>query len=373
MSELIRKRGARWGMVGVLVLLVVGVWLVVTGADRSGGQSVFEHVALPGAPKLPPLKGEEVAVVTAAPMVPAPITRNHATKVIVELETTEQTMRLADGVDYTFWTFNGTVPGSFIRVREGDLVEFHLKNHDSSQFPHNIDLHAVTGPGGGAAASLTLPGHETVFEFRALNPGLYVYHCATAPVPVHIANGMYGMILVEPKEGLAPVDHEFYVMQSEFYTKGKFGEKGLQPFDMGKAADERPDYVVFNGSVGALTGDNAPRVKKGETVRMFVGNGGPNLASSFHVIGEIFDNVYTEGGSKVQHNVQTTLIPAGGATIVEFRADVPGELVLVDHSIFRAFNKGALGMIHVEGEKEAALFTGQIVNRPYQAQPLAGN
>lgn len=282
-------------------------------------------------------------------------------------------MRLADGVDYTFWTFNGTVPGSFIRVREGDLVEFHLKNHDSSQFPHNIDLHAVTGPGGGAAASLTLPGHETVFEFRALNPGLYVYHCATAPVPVHIANGMYGLILVEPKEGLAPVDHELYVMQSEFYTKGAHGEKGLQPFDMGKAVEERPDYVVFNGSVGALTGDNAPRIKKGETVRIFVGNGGPNLASSFHVIGEIFDNVYYEGGSRVQHNVQTTLIPAGGAAIVEFRADVPGELVMVDHSIFRAFNKGAIGMIQVEGDQEAAVFSGQIVNQPYESKPLAGN
>jgi nitrite reductase (NO-forming) len=280
-------------------------------------------------------------------------------------------MRLADGVDYHFWTFDGHVPGSFIRVREGDLVEFHLKNHPSSVFPHNIDLHAVTGPGGGAAASLTMPGHETVFEFRAPHPGLYVYHCATAPVPVHIANGMYGMILVEPKEGLPAVDHEFYVMQSEFYTKGAHGEAGLQPFDMAKAVDEKPDYVVFNGSVGALTGDNAPRVKKGETVRIFVGNGGPNLASSFHVIGEIFDNVYTESGSKVQHNVQTTLIPAGGASIVEFRADVPGELVLVDHSIFRAFNKGALGMIHVDGDDEAAIFTGQIVNRPYEAGPLA--
>lgn len=369
MSELMRKRGARLGLVGVLVLMVAGVWLIVTGANRRS-TSVFEHVAIPGVPKLPPLKGEEIAVVTAAPDVPPPIERDYAARVVVELETIEKTMRLADGVDYHFWTFNGTVPGSFIRVREGDLIEFHLKNHESSEFPHNIDLHAVTGPGGGAAASLTLPGHETVFEFRALHPGLYVYHCATAPVPVHIANGMYGMILVEPKEGLAPVDHEFYLMQSEFYTEGAHGERGLQAFDMGKAVEERPDYVVFNGSVGALTGDNAPKVKKGETVRIFVGNGGPNLSSSFHVIGEIFDNVYTEAGSKVQHNVQTTLIPAGGAAIVEFRADVPGELVLVDHSIFRAFNKGALGMINVEGDPEVALFSGQIVNRPYESKPL---
>lgn len=373
MSTKDRRGRARWSILGVLVLVLAGIWLALTAAHRRGGvEAAFvgmERVSLPGAPVLPPLRGEEIAVVTAAPHVPPPIKRNHATRVIVELETIEKTMRLADGVDYHFWTFNGTVPGSFIRVREGDRVEFHLKNHPTSAFPHNIDLHAVTGPGGGAAASLTLPGHETVFEFRALNPGLYVYHCATAPVPVHIANGMYGLILVEPKEGLPEVDHEFYVMQSEFYTKGRYGEPGLQPFDMDKALDEKPDYVVFNGSVGAMTGDNAPRISKGETVRIFVGNGGPNLAASFHVIGEIFDNVYTEGGSKVQHNVQTTLIPAGGAAIVEFRADAPGELVLVDHSIFRAFNKGALGMIQVEGDTEAAVFTGQIVNRPYDAKP----
>jgi nitrite reductase (NO-forming) len=361
-----RNGKIRWVVPGVLALTLVGGWLATTAARREGVRSL-PTVALPK------LRGTETATVTGAPFVPEPITRKHASRVVVELETIEKTMRLADGVDYTFWTFNGTVPGSFIRVREGDLVEFHLQNHHTSTVPHNIDLHAVTGPGGGASASLTIPGHETVFEFRALNPGLYVYHCATAPVPLHIANGMYGLILVEPKEGLAPVDHEFYVMQSEFYTKGKHGEQGLQPFDMAKAADEKPDYVVFNGAVGAMTGERAPKIKKGETVRIFVGNGGPNLASSFHVIGEVFDNVYTEGGTKAQHNVQTTLIPAGGAAIVEFRADVPGELVLVDHSIFRAFNKGAVGMIKVEGDKEAALFTGQIANRPYQAKPLAEN
>ena len=176
--------------------------------------------------------------------------------------------------------------------------------------PHNIDLHAVTGPGGGAKASLTLPGQESVFTFTAMNPGLFVYHCATSPVPMHMANGMYGMILVEPKAGLPKVDREFYVMQSEFYTKGKFGEHGMQTLDMDKGIDEKPTYVVFNGSVGALTGDKALQAKVGERVRLFVGDAGPNLTSSFHVIGEIFDNVYTEGGSvATQHNVQTTLDP----------------------------------------------------------------
>jgi nitrite reductase (NO-forming) len=255
------------------------------------------------------------------------------------------------------WTFGGSVPGSFLRVREGDQVELRLKNAANSTMPHNIDLHAVTGPGGGAKSSLTLPGGESVFTFAALNPGLYVYHCATSPVPMHMANGMYGMILVEPKQGLSKVDREYYVMQSEFYTTGKFGEKGLQTLDMEKGIDEKPTYVVFNGSVGALTGEKALQAKVGERVRLFVGDVGPNLTSSFHVIGEIFDNVYQEGGtSPSQHNVQTTLIPAGGSTIVEFGVEKPGDLILVDHSIFRAFNKGALGMLHVTGTDDAKVF-----------------
>ena len=223
------------------------------------------------------------------------------------------------------------------------------------------------------ASGVTMPGNETVFEFRALNPGLYVYHCATAPVGIHIANGMYGLILVEPKEGLPEVDREYYVMQGEFYTKGKYMEQGHQPFDMDKAMAENPDYVVFNGAVGSLTGDKALKAKKGETVRLFVGNGGPNLVSSFHVIGEIFDNVYKESGTTVSHNIQTTLVPAGGSAITEYRVDVPGDFILVDHSIFRAFNKGALGMMEVAGEQELATFSGQISDQPYDpaATPAA--
>ncbi len=311
------------------------------------------------------IKGEEIAVLTAPPNVPPPITRKHNTKLIVNLEVIEQNMEITKGVEYPFWTFGGTVPGSFIRIKEGDEVEFHLKNHPSSKMPHNIDLHAVTGPGGGAAASFTLPGYESVFSFKALNPGLYVYHCATAPVGMHIANGMYGLILVEPKEGLPKVDREYYVMQGDFYTKGAYGKQGFQPFDMEKAIDEKPTYVVFNGSVEALLHDNALKAEVGETVRLFVGNGGPNLVSSFHVIGEILDRVYVEGGTKINKNVQTTLVPAGGATIAEFKVEVPGELVLVDHSIFRAFNKGALGTLSVTGGENKTVFTGKTAENVY--------
>jgi nitrite reductase (NO-forming) len=310
--------------------------------------------------------GQENAVLTDAPDVPPPITRKSATKVIVDLETKEVKKRMADGVDYIFWTFGGSVPGKFIRVLEGDEVEFHLHNHPSSKMPHNIDLHAVTGPGGGAASSFTAPGHSSVFSFKVINPGLYVYHCATAPVGMHIANGMYGLILVEPKGGLPKVDREYYVMQGDFYTKGKNGEPGLQPFSMEKAIKEQPDYVVFNGSVGALTGDKAIKAKVGEKVRLFVGNGGPNLVSSFHVIGEIFDKVYVEGGTKtINENVQTTLIPAGGSAIVDFKVDVPGTFIIVDHSIFRTFNKGSLGMLKVEGAEDKTIYSGKISDEVY--------
>lgn len=177
---------------------------------------------------LPPdVRGEEVAVLTSPPRVPPPIERSHPSKVTVKLEVVEKVMKMTDGVDYTFRTFGGTVPGSFIRVRVGDVVEFELMNHPSSKMPHNIDLHAVTGPGGGAAASFTAPGRSSTFSFRALNPGLFVYHCAVAPVGMHVANGMYGLIYVEPEIALPKVDREYYVMQGDFYTTGRYGEQGL--------------------------------------------------------------------------------------------------------------------------------------------------
>jgi nitrite reductase (NO-forming) len=297
--------------------------------------------------------------------VPPPIERDTPTRVIVDLETQELVGQLADGVDYTFWTFGGEVPGKFIRVREGDIVEFRLNNRPDSRVPHNIDLHAVTGPGGGATSSFVAPGQSATFVFEALNPGLYVYHCATAPVGMHIANGMYGLILVEPAEGLPPVDHEYYVMQGEFYTTGAYGEEGLQSFDMEKALAEHPDYVVFNGSVGALAGDNALTAEVGDRVRLYAGNGGPSLISSFHVIGEIFDKVYHEAGSDYTENVQTTLIPAGGAAMVEFDVQVPGNYLLVDHSIFRTFNKGALGFLAVTGEPDSLIYSGRIAEGVY--------
>ena len=311
------------------------------------------------------------AVVTHAPEVPPAVNRDHAALVKVKMETIEKTMKMADGVDYTYWTFNGDVPGQMIRVREGDTVEVEFSNNPNSTVPHNVDFHASTGTGGGAAATFTAPGRTSTFRWKALQSGLYIYHCAVAPVGMHIGNGMYGLVLVEPKEGLPKVDKEFYIVQGDFYTKGKYGEPGLQPFDMDKAIREDADYVVFNGHVGAIAGDNALKAKVGETVRMYVGNGGPNLVSSFHVIGEIFDKVYVEGGKLINENVQSTLIPAGGAAIIEFKVDIPGSFTIVDHSIFRAFNKGALGQLVVEGEDHPEIMTKKLSDEAYKGTGAA--
>lgn len=311
------------------------------------------------------------AVTTHAPEVPPAIDRDYPAKVRVKMETVEKTMKMDDGVEYHYWTFDGDVPGRMIRVREGDTVEVEFSNNPSSTVPQNVDFHAATGQGGGAAATFTAPGRTSTFSFKALQPGLYIYHCAVAPVGMHIANGMYGLILVEPKEGLPKVDKEFYIVQGDFYTKGKKGAQGLQPFDMDKAVAEQPEYVVFNGHVGAIAGDNALKAKAGETVRMYVGNGGPNLVSSFHVIGEIFDKVYVEGGKLINENVQSTIVPAGGSAIVEFKVDIPGSYTLVDHSIFRAFNKGALGQLKVEGAENPEIMTQKLSDTAYAGSGAA--
>jgi nitrite reductase (NO-forming) len=342
----------------VLLLLLLPACISFTAcrSNKKAGGSSTDTTAV---------TGEYSPVSTFAPNVPEAKNNAKPKKVIVEIEVIEKVMKLADGVDYTFWTFGGKVPGPFIRVQEGDEVELHLNNNANNKMPHNIDLHAVSGPGGGAEATMTVPGHSSVFRFRALNPGLFVYHCATAPVGMHIANGMYGLILVDPKEGLPYADKEFYLMQGEFYTKGKNGEPGLQPFDMDKAVKEQPEYVVFNGSVGSTTGDNSLHAKVGDRVRIYIGNAGPNLVSSFHVIGQIFDKVYVEGGSEINRNVATTLIPAGAGEIVEFTCKEPGTYNIVDHSIFRAFNQGALAQLVVTGPADKNIYSGKQADQFY--------
>jgi nitrite reductase (NO-forming) len=293
--------------------------------------------------------------------VPAPIGKRGPQTVRVDLVTVELEGRLAEGTTFGYWTFNGRVPGPMLRVRVGDTVDVHLKNADGSAMVHSVDFHAATGPGGGAVSTQANPGEEKSFKFKALVPGLYVYHCATPMVAHHIANGMYGMILVEPEEGLPPVDREFYVMQGEIYTEAPFGQHGSQSFDVTKLLNERPEYFVFNGSVGALSKFHPLQAKVGETVRIFFGVGGPNYTSSFHVIGEIFDKVYNLGGvlSEPLHGLQTVLVPAGGAVITEFKVDVPGNYILVDHALAR-MERGLMGMLHVEGASVPEIYDGKV-------------
>jgi len=278
----------------------------------------------------------------------------------IDLETVEIEGQLADGTTYKYWTFNGKVPGPFYRVRVGDTIEVHLKNLTNSTMAHSVDFHAVTGPGGGATMTQTAPGEETMFTAKALNPGLFVYHCATPMVAQHIANGMYGMILVEPEEGLPPVDREFYVMQGEVYTNEAFGSTGLLTENQQALLNENPEYLVFNGAVGALTDQKPLKAKVGETVRIFFGVGGPNFTSSFHVIGEIFDRVYEQASltSPALTNVQTTSVPPGGATMVEFKLDVPGRYILVDHALAR-LQRGLAGFLIAEGPENPEIINGK--------------
>lgn len=288
---------------------------------------------------------------------PSPVGVREPQTVKVELEAVEVEARLAEATTYNYWTFNGQVPGPLLRVRVGDTVELSLKNHEDSHMIHSIDLHAVTGPGGGAAVMQVPPGQEKTFTFKALSPGLFVYHCATPMVAHHIASGMYGLILVEPDGGLPPVDREFYVMQGEIYTQGDFGQRGRQEFSVEKLLAEEPEYYVLNGAAGSLTQQHPLRAEVGDTVRIFFGVGGPNFTSSFHVIGEIFDRVYDQASLTAPPltDVQTTTVAPGGATMVEFDVEVPGRYILVDHALSR-LERGLAGFLLVEGADNPEVF-----------------
>ena len=298
-----------------------------------------------------------ISIVRDPADLPPPVGKRGPQRVKVDLETIEVTGKLADGATYKYWTFNQKVPGPFVRVRVGDTVEVRLKNHGDSAMMHNVDFHAVTAPGGGAKATEAAPGESRGFEFTAINPGLYVYHCAVPMAAQHIANGMYGLILVEPEGGLPKVDHEFYVMQGEIYTEQKLGAKGELTESYDKLMAERPEYFVFNGAVGALSKEKPLKAKVGETVRIFFGVGGPNYTSSFHVIGEVFDRAYAFGSltSPPTRDVQTISVPPGGAAVVEFKLQVPGKFMLVDHALSRV-ERGLAGVLDVTGPENPDVY-----------------
>jgi nitrite reductase (NO-forming) len=311
-------------------------------------------------PRPPPQTVVEADISREPTDLPGPISKRDPQTVRVDLFSVELEGRLAEGTTFGYWTFNGKVPGPLIRVRVGDTVDIHLKNSADSSMIHSVDFHATTGPGGGAAALQVDPGQEKSMTWKALVPGLFVYHCATPMVAEHIANGMYGMILVEPEAGMPPVDHEFYVMQGEIYSDIPYGQHGSAEFSVEKLLSEHPEYFVFNGSVGALSRLHPMHAKVGETVRILFGVGGPNFTSSFHVIGEIFDKVQLFGGfqSPPLDGIQTVTVPPGGAAVTEFKVEVPGNYTLVDHALARA-ERGLSGILSVEGPPNPDVFNGR--------------
>lgn len=348
-----------------------------------------------------PVAIEEIS--NHASNVPPPIRRTTNETIPVVLDAVQGVAEIDEGITYEYWTFNRTVPGPFIRAMEGDTVEVTLTHsHDHTAYDpniedlegffdsfsvqymplafadeghdhggmtaeehiaaghgeHSIDLHAAEGALGGADYVRTGPNETKTFQFKALKPGIYLYHCGSPHVATHIANGMYGMILVEPRGGLPEVDKEFYIAQGELYTHGKTGEKGHQEFSLEKLLAEEPEYTPFNGRMAALDGERALQAEVGDTVRVFFAASGQQI-SSLHMIGEIFDKVYREGDltTPPARNIQTTLVPAGGATAVEFKVDVPGTYLLVDHALGRALNKGAHAQLVVTGEDRPDLIS----------------
>ncbi|HKJ33571.1 MAG TPA: copper-containing nitrite reductase [Balneolales bacterium] len=303
--------------------------------------------------------GKIVKRVAADPTnIPAPIHRSHAITHDITLEAKEVTAEIEPGVTFKYMTWNGQIPGPMIRIRQGDTVNVTLKN--STNRAHNVDMHAVYGTGGGNMATLVVPGGESHMRFKAMYPGAFIYHCAVPNMDYHISSGMFGMIVVEPPEGLPKVDHEFYLGQNEIYTNKKAGQKGHHEFDFNNMLKEDPSYVVLNGEKHALTPSvhGAMKTKTGETARIFLVNGGPNLTSSFHPIGNIFTKAWRAGAiiNNPDRYVQTMHVPPGSTGVFELEFPVPETIKLVDHALTRVVRKGMLGEIAVSGKKRPDIF-----------------
>jgi nitrite reductase (NO-forming) len=345
------------GLLALAALVAGGLGLVMAFATRAEVQALDARTPSPsladrriGAAQIEAAHPTGATNVARDPsLVPPPITRSEPATVEVTLTAKEVTANLADGTTYDFWTFDGTVPGPMVRAMVGDTIKLTLVNSADDKIGHNIDLHAVNGPGGGAAVTNVMPGETKTLTFKALHAGLFIYHCAFTPPWLHIAQGMYGAILIEPAGGLPPVDREFYVVQGEWYTAGAAGSQGHQPFSEAKAAAEQPEYFTLNGNTAALTQLFPLQADVGETIRLFFGDGGPNVGSNFHIIGEVFDKVYSGSPDTFVANEETWYVPPGSASIFEFTLDEPGQYLLVDHALYRA-SKGALGYLQVSGD-----------------------
>lgn len=292
--------------------------------------------------------------------IPLPIHRSFPITQTVELEAKEMMGEITDGVLFHYMTFNGQVPAPMIRVREGDTVDLTLKDSTHSQQAHSVDFHSCFGTGGGSAYTTVSPGESRRIRFKVMNPGAFIYHCAVHDLDYHISSGMFGLILVEPKEGLAPVDHEFYFGQNEIYVNDPQDNHTPAVFNIDNMIAERPKYVVLNGEFNAITASKygALKAKEGETVRIFFVNGGPNLISSFHPIGNIWDKFWLQGSLTNQPftKMQTVQVNPGSCAILEMKLPVPEVIRLADHSITRTARQGLLAEIDVKGSSVPDIF-----------------
>lgn len=292
--------------------------------------------------------------------IPGPIDYDEPRHHDITLTVEEHTAEIEDGVTFDYMTFGGQIPGPMIRVREGDKVTLTLENMPDNEYEHNVDSHAIYGPGGGAADTVVLPGEDATIEVSTEYPGAFIYHCAVPNAPMHISSGMYGLMVVEPKEGLPQVDREFYLGQNEVYTDMETGEEGHHMFDFDSMMDTEPSYVLLNGQEYALTGDHAMEAELGETVRVFMGTGGPDITSDFHPIGNVWSRAWPNGSidpeTDPDHNVQTMAVPPGSAFVGEMDLAVPGPIKLVDHSLTNTFHKGSLAILNVNGDENEEVY-----------------
>jgi len=364
--------GGRLALVLAAVALSVAAAMAATAGTDGSADSTPQPPTGSGAlvgdvtPTLLPKADLPVADevnVAVAPDMPPPIRRTGQAIVEVHFEVVENVSTIdPSGTEHETWGYrlvggpdNGLVigtPGPVIRTRVGDVLRFTITNPADNSMPHNVDLHAVTGQGGGAEATTVNPGETRTIEARLLYPGFFMYHCAYGDVPAHISHGMYGGILVDPETPLPSVDHEWYIVQSEYYVAADGG------LDRAAVTNEQPTHVVFNGAVGAIAGDNALTMAVGESARIYFVNAGLNLISSFHPIGSHWDAVYPEAAllNAPLRGSQTTLVPAGGGTVVELIGQVPQTIVLVDHALARTFDKGAAGHIVITGDPDREIF-----------------
>ena len=341
-----------------------------TGGDGAGAQVAADVV--PQMVPLSALKDADPGEVhlAYAPAVPPPAQRSEPRRFDVHLEVVEGMGDLdpSNNVMTEMWGFkvfgdkNKTTgaPGPVVRGRVGDVVRVTLTNPKSNMHPHNIDFHAVTGMHGGASDLLVPPGESAAIQARLLYPGAFMYHCAAEDVPMHIAMGMYGMFIVDPAEPLPKAEHEWAVMQSEWFVDEP-GSDGMATFNRQNVTDENPRYVTFNGSVGAIADDNALKMKVGERARIYFVNEGLNLTSNFHPIGSQWDVVYPEAATHPDNVVirgsQSTSVVAGGGTVVEMLGMTPSMVVLVDHALARAFDKGAIGHVMIDGPEDPEVYS----------------